>query len=124
MNPKFLDYNLKVDRSFYEYVCIPLRLTIGVLFLINVVPQKFHIAFAILLILISLGLMRKAQISSNSWKNYPRAIITYLIIAVLIFWNAHYKTVDVKDVNMAIGALFITDALAGLQSKHIFNKLS
>jgi hypothetical protein len=124
MNEKFLDHNLKADKDLYGYVCIPLRITIGFLFLINVIPQKFLLAFAILLFITSLGLAYKLMISGNSWKNYSRAIITYLIITYLIVWNMKYNTLDTRTVNMSVGILLITDALAGIQTKHIFNKLS
>lgn len=124
MNKKFLDKNLKTDKSLYESVCIPLRITIGFIFLTNMVPQNFHIMVAILFILVALGMAYKLQISGSSWKNYSRAIITYLIIAGLILWNTRYNTLDVKNTNMIIGMLLILDALAGMQTKFIFNKLS
>ena len=124
MDKQFLDPNLKVSKEMYEYICVPLRLIIGFLFLIDVVPHSLHIAFAILMLIVAAGLYRKKQISGNSWKCYQRAIIVYIIIALLIFWNAFTKKIDITNINMTIGILLIGDVLAGIQTKHIFTKLS
>lgn len=124
MDKKFLDPNLRVKKEMYEYICVPLRLIIGFLFLIDAVPHSFFIPFAVLLLIVAAGLYRKKQISGNSWKCYQRAIIVYVVIALMIFWNSYSKKIDTMNMNMTIGALLVGDVLAGIQSKHIFTKLS
>jgi hypothetical protein len=119
MNEKFLDHNLKVDKSMYETVCVPIRIVLGLLFITNTIPKALLPVIAILLLVTCIGLGYKNKISENSWKNYMRAIITYMIIIFLIIIKG-----DDKNVNIAIGILLITDALAGIQTKHIFTKLS
>ncbi len=123
MNDKFLDKNLKVDRSMYEYVCVPLRLTIAFLFLADIIPKSWHIWFAVILLVVMSGLYRKSQISGNSWKCYQRAIIIYAVIVCLIVWDTFF-TRHPLNINMTIGALLMTDVISGLQTKHIFEKLS
>ena len=124
MDEKFLDKNLKADKSLYEYVCLPLRITLGCLFLANVIPHKFYIFFAILFVITGFGFAYKRHISGNSWKNYSRAIITYLLVSGLLFWSMHKGQNSDTQTNTIVGLLLIFDALSGMQTKFIFNKLS
>ena len=120
MKDRFVDHNLKISSSLYETACIPIRLTIALIFLSGIIPLKFLPYIALLFLFTAFGLYRKSQVSGNSWKCYQRAILVYTLIALMIFINM-YK--PIPNVMTVIGVLMVVDVLMGIQSKHVFEKL-
>ena len=115
MLDKYIDHNLKIPSSYYELLCIPLRTIIAGLFLFDTIPKKYYKYISIIYVLIAFGLYRKWTISGNSWKVYPRAILIYLMVAMLLQVS--------PENNKIIGMLLFIDVLMGMQSKYIFSRL-
>lgn len=120
MDLKYKDQNLKIPGQLYGWVCIPVRLTISLLFIFGIVPEKLNWLIALAYILVSIGLGYKYSISGNSWKCYPRAIVIYMAVAMLLLTNNYYK---IKNLNTAVGVLLFIDAMMGVQSRYTFNRL-
>ena len=115
MLDKYIDHHLKIPSSYYELVCIPVRILIAGLFIFNIVPIKYYKYISLIYIFIACGLYNKWKISGNSWKVYPRAILIYLSVAIMLMMN-----ID----NKIIGILLLIDAMMGIQSKYIVSRIS
>ena len=103
------------NHSKYSHLgCVVLRCIIGILVINKIIPTKILL---ILSLIITIGFTYKYFKLQNIWKVFLRTIIVYAIIAILILkYNDKYTTV--------YGILIIVDALMGLQSRHIFDRLS
>ncbi len=103
------------NHSTYSHLgCVILRCVLGVLVINKTIPTKILL---ILSLIIAIGFAYKYFKLKNVWKVFSRTVIVYAIIAILILkYNDKYSTV--------YGILIIVDALMGLQSRHIFDRLS
>lgn len=120
MDYRFKDHNLKIPHYLYAAVCLPVRVIIALLFILQLVPEKFNWIIALAYVLTAMGLGYKYHISGNSWKCYPRAITIYIVVAALLLLNTKYK---VKNIQTVVGILLFIDAMMGLQSLYTFNRL-
>ena len=95
-------------------VCVIIRIGLGILVLNNTIPTKILAIFC-LFIVAAFG--NKFYKLPNVWKVYIRTVLVYATIGLLILLY------DNKYTNV-YGTLIIVDALMGLQSRHIFERLS
>jgi hypothetical protein len=94
--------------------CVGIRSALGVLVMSNKINNKLLIVLSALVVIIFLNKFFKLP---QVWKVYMRTVLVYFIIFLLAFkFGEKYNTV--------IGTLIIVDALMGLQSRHIFDRLS
>ena len=94
--------------------CVALRSTLGILVISDKINNKILLLFSILVVVMFLNKFFKLP---NVWKVYMRTVLVYFIIFILAFkFGDKYNTVS--------GTLIIIDALMGLQSRHIFDRLS
>ena len=116
MKDEFKDTHLKINASLYEYVCIPIRIIISIMFMFSVLNDKHYIPASIILGLITLGLIRKQQISYSSWKPYVKSIVIYIVCIILMIFKPTIPP-------YAIGVLLLNDAVMGLTTKFIYNRM-
>lgn len=120
MKDKYLDQTIKLDRSYYESICIPIRITLALLFLSGVIPEKFYKFFALFFIIVMYGFIQKSQTVTNTWKCYKVSIISYGVISLLIIINEFKR---VPNLSIIIGMILLTNVLMGIQSKFTFEQL-
>jgi len=116
MRDEFQDKHLKTDPRLYEYVCIPLRITIALLFMLSIINSKYYIPASIFLAIAAIGLSRKMQISSNSWKPYLKSIVIFSVCIVLMLLKP-----DIPP--YVIGTLLLLDVTLGFTTKFVVNKI-
>jgi len=93
--------------------CVLLRILLGLLIITNKLSKNKIIILSILVILVFLQKYIKLPLV---WKVYLRTILTYTTVLILTILNNNYNHIS--------GTLIIVDALMGLQSRHIFSRLS
>jgi hypothetical protein len=94
--------------------CVIIRIGLGILVLNNTIPTKI---LAILCLFIVATFGNKFYKLQNVWKVYIRTVLVYATIGLLILlYDNKYTSL--------YGTLIIVDALMGLQSRHIFERLS
>lgn len=93
--------------------CILLRITIGLLTIINLIPITILQILSIFVIVMFLYKFIKIE---KIWKNYLRTVLIYSIILFLI------TKFNTKYIELA-GLLIIFDSLMGLQTYHNFNQI-
>ena len=93
--------------------CILLRCLIGFGIITNKIPNLIVI---LLSLFISISFTLKYFKLPNVWKVYERTILVYFIVLLL---SLVYK----DKYNWLSGTLIIVDALMGMQSRHIFEKM-
>ncbi len=105
---------VKNHSSYSHLGCVIFRSILGILVINKTIPTKILL---ILSLFIAISFTYKYFKLRNVWKVFSRTIIVYTIIAILILkYDDKYSTV--------YGILIIVDALMGLQSRHIFDRLS
>jgi hypothetical protein len=93
--------------------CILLRIAIGLMIITNNISKRI---IQILSLFVVITFTYKFFKLSNVWKVYLRTVLSY---AVALFLVTKY---DDKYNNVA-GTIIIVDALMGLQSRHIFDRI-
>ena len=94
--------------------CVILRISLGVLVINNTIPTKILILLCLFVVLTFGNKFFKLP---NVWKVYLRTVLIYATIGLLILrYGDKYTNI--------YGTLMIVDALMGLQSRHIFDRLS
>jgi hypothetical protein len=94
--------------------CILLRLIIGFLIINNTLPRELILILSALIVTFFTYKYFKLPLV---WKVYLRTVLVYLTVFVLIFkYHDKYRLV--------CGTLIMVDSLMGLQSRHIFERLS
>jgi hypothetical protein len=94
--------------------CVSLRSILGLLVISNKVNKYVILVISFLVVVMFLSKFFKLP---NVWKVYMRTVIVYSIVFLLtIKFGEQYNSVS--------GTLIIVDALMGLQSRHIFDRLS
>ena len=103
------------NHSMINHVgCVIIRIGLGILVLNNTIPTNILGIFCLFIVL---GFGNKFFKLPNVWKVYIRTVLVYATIGLLILlYGNKYTTV--------YGTLIIVDALMGLQSRHIFDRLS
>lgn len=93
--------------------CVLIRTFLGLSLILNRFDAKYLIIIAVFAVaLFTLKFVRYP----NVWKNYARTVIVYLIAGLLSVFSPN-------TYNREIGTLIIVDALMGLQSRHIIEKI-
>jgi len=102
------------NHSLNTYMfCVLLRIILGLGIITNKLPAKFIIILSVLVIIVFSNKFIKLP---KVWKNYLRTVIVYSIVLMLtVLFNNKYNYVS--------GILIIVDALMGLQTRHIFDRL-
>jgi hypothetical protein len=95
-------------------VCILLRIILGIL----VINKTLSINLIILLSLFVITMFGYKYFKlPNVWKVYFRTVLIYSIVLILTLkYGDNYRQIS--------GTLIIVDSLMGLQSRHIFERLS
>ena len=93
--------------------CVLLRITFGLFIITNNIPKNILIIICLLIIVtFSYKFIKLKKV----WKVYLRTILVYIIVLFLTLkYNQQYNQVS--------GILIIIDALMGLQSRHIFDRI-
>ena len=94
--------------------CILLRILLGILIINKTLPINIILLLS-LFVMVTFGY--KYFKLPNVWKVYLRTVLIYFTVFVLIF-----KYGD--DYRQVCGTLLIVDAMMGLQSRHIFERLA
>jgi len=94
--------------------CILFRSLLGFAIIKNKIPSNIICIISLIIIVL---FTKKYFALPNVWKVYERTILVYLFILLLSYI---YK----NEYNWLIGTLIIVDALMGLQSRHIFEKIN
>lgn len=110
------DPRLKIPPELFYLVCVPLRLTIAMIFILYpeyIMKYKF-ICFGFFLFLFAGFISKYINAPHKVWKPYLVSIILYLLCAILSLTNniEHYRI---------IGTLLISDVISGMTSKHILD---
>jgi TRAP-type C4-dicarboxylate transport system permease large subunit len=116
MIPKLLndDTTIVKNHTLKTHIfCILLRIFIGLLIITNSLSKLF---IQILTILVVITFTYKFFKLPNVWKVYMRTVLSY---AIVLFLVTKYDT----NYNNVAGTIIIIDALMGLQSRHIFEKI-
>ena len=94
--------------------CVSLRTILGLLIISNKISKNIILIISFLVVFMFLSKFFKLP---NVWKVYMRTVIVYAIVFILtIIFGDKYNSVS--------GTLIIVDGLMGLQSRHIFDRLS
>lgn len=93
--------------------CIFLRITLGILVIKQIIPINLLLLISLFVIIIFTNKFFKLP---NVWKVYLRTVIVYLLVGLSAYiYKEKYSSVN--------GTLIIVDALMGLQSRHIFERI-
>lgn len=93
--------------------CVLLRIILGLFIITNKISVRL---ISIICIFIILTFLNKYFKLNKVWKVYLRTVLVYSIVLLLtIKYDNQYNHVS--------GILIITDALMGLQSRHIFDRI-
>jgi hypothetical protein len=94
--------------------CVSIRSLLGILIITNKIKKKLLLIICVFIIL---GFLSKFFKLKNVWKVYMRTVFVYSIVLVLTFiYGDKYNSIS--------GILIIVDGLMGLQSRHIFDRMS
>jgi hypothetical protein len=115
MIPDLLKDNTTIIKNHTMYThlfCVILRIILGILVLNKIINTNILLLISIFVVIM---FSYKFIINKHIWKVYMRTIIIYSIIGFLIIYNNKY--IELYSI------LIITDALMGLQSRHIFDNI-
>jgi len=109
---------LKLHPSLFSYICVPLRIALGVFIIIlsiNISEYSTVIyVIAAVLLLIAVGLIMKSirikQRGVNVWKDYYRAILLLSVASISAFAG---NASEESNLVFLSGLLVIIDAVAG-----------
>jgi MFS superfamily sulfate permease-like transporter len=111
---------LKDDTTFVKnhtlkthIFCILLRIVLGLLIITDNLSK---LIIQILSLLVVIMFTYKFFKLPNVWKVYMRTVLAY---AIVLFLTTKYNS----KYNSVAGSILIVDALMGLQSRHIFEKI-
>lgn len=94
-------------------ICVLLRITLGLLIITNKIPKNILIIICLFIIITFSYKFYKLE---KVWKVYLRTILVYtIVLGLILIFNNQYNQVS--------GILIIIDALMGLQSRHIFDRI-
>jgi len=116
MIPEILRDNTTIikDHTIKSYIfCVLLRIAIGLSIITDKLPTKIIIILAVFVVI---AFSYKFYKLPNVWKVYLRTVLVYFIVLILsLKYNNRYNNIS--------GTLIIVDALMGLQSRHIFDRI-
>lgn len=105
----------KHHTFFTHLICVILRIILGVLITHKKINKKYTILLSIFIII---AFSYRNYLNPHSWKNYPRTLISYVLVIVFTLTNR-------PDDQINIGGLFaIHDAILGEQSRWIANNFA
>jgi len=98
------------NHTFNDYLgCVILRIILGLLIYYNLFN---HYIIYVLCLFVIVFFTNKYLTTPQTWKVYPRTILTYSILGVTTYLN--------KNDNYNVGGIIvIADALMGMQSRYI-----
>ena len=116
MIPELLKDNTTIikNHTIKTYIfCILLRIMIGLFIITDKIPLD---VLKLLCLFVIIFFTYKFLKITHIWKVYLRTILSYAIVLFLITnYNNKYNSVA--------GTIIIIDALMGVQSEHIFDKI-
>lgn len=104
----------KNNTSLFFIFCVIIRIVLGMLVFNKKIPK---IALYILSIFIIIVFSYKFLEYKKSWKNYPRTIISYILVIIFTYIDN-----DKNNYNMA-GIIMLFDVLSGIESRYIANNI-
>jgi len=114
--PKELKDNTTIvkNHTLKTYIfCVLLRIILGLFIITNKLSVRLIVIICIFIIL---GFLNKYFKLNRVWKIYLRTVLVYSIVLLLsVKYNNQYNHIS--------GTLIIIDALMGLQSRHIFDRI-
>ncbi len=131
-NNKLYDNSIytKEENVWKAYgLCISLRIILGICVILGIVGNRTILILAIMIVYIFQGILRKK--GQSSWKSYWKPIINYSTIAVLnsyTVYSCSKKNNNCSELMSKIatvsGGLIIADAIAGLESRILVDKIT
>lgn len=116
---KLYDKTVKTDENNIENIfglCVLLRILIGILIVVGTVRKWFILSLCALVVY---GFYKKYEsVGESTWKCYPKVILTYGSVALINIFS------DDKQVKKASGMLLISEAILGLNSRCMINKIT
>jgi hypothetical protein len=111
--PRLRDINLtgtKNNATLFFILCVIIRIILSIYIFQNIInPIIIYILFGIFITIFSF----KFLFYKKSWKNYPRSIISYLLVILFTFLNKKSSTINIG------GLILLFDTLMGMQSRFI-----
>lgn len=116
---KLYDKTVNTDESIIEPVftfCVLLRILIGILIMVGSVNKPFILCLCSLVIY---GFYTKYKmVGDSTWKCYPKTILSYGAVALINIFS------DDEHVKKSSGILLISEAILGLNSRCMINKIT
>lgn len=116
---KLYDKTVKTDENNIENVfglCVLLRILIGILIVVGTVGKWFILSLCALVVY---GFYKKYEsVGDSTWKCYPKVILTYVSVALINIFS------DDEQVKKTSGMLLISEAILGLNSRCMINKIT
>ena len=108
-------HNRKYSNQIYVF-CIILRIILGICIFNNIIPDiAIYILFGLFIAIFSFKYHIFNKRNINTWKNYPRNIMSYVLVILFTILNKD------KKVNNIGGLILILDTLIGFESRNIQN---
>lgn len=116
---KLYDQTVKTDESIISSVfglCVLLRILLGMLIILGKVGKAFIICLCSLVVY---GFSKKYKaVGDSTWKCYPKVILTYGSVALINMLS------NDEHVKKSSGMLLISEAILGLNSRSMINKIT
>ena len=114
------DPRLKISPKLFYPICVPLRLSIAMLFLLSIIPirdEKWRYILLIYFFLISSAFVYKYATQPHKlWKPYLVSIVLYILCFVVTLFSNR-----IKNSGTIIGLLLVMDVVIGMTAKHILD---
>ena len=105
----------KIIRPTVFMACITIRCLLGILTSLGLMPSWLLMSLASILIYFFYG----RATGKDTWKAYSKTVFIYSSVLTLSIVGKAKKI----DVNQAMGSLIILEAIVGLTSKDLFDKI-
>jgi hypothetical protein len=116
---KLYDKTVITDESIISSVfglCVLLRILLGMLIILGKVGKVFILCLCSLVVY---GFYNKYELVGDStWKCYPKVMLTYGSVALINIFS------DDEHVKKTSGMLLISEAIIGLNSRCMINKIT
>jgi len=105
----------KIIRPTVFMACVTIRCLLGILTSLGLMPYWLLIALSSILVYFFYG----RATGKDTWKPYAKTVFIYSSVLALAITGKVKKI----DVNQVMGSLIILEAIVGLSSKDLFDKL-
>ena len=102
--------------------CITLRVLIGICAILGLLGNKALLTLSLIITYTFLGMIQKK--GQTNWKSYWKPVLNYSAIAILNSYHLYKGGTSGNMIAAFSGMLIINDAVAGLESRLLVNKLS